>query len=524
MHALCLRGKDVLAARLRGFRLYALLFGIALVLDAIVGRAATLDFPGINDEKSYLLQARIFASGRLTAVPHPIATAFRAAHILDEDGKLASKYFPAHALSLAPGVLAGFDHLMPLLWSALLPVLACALASRLYGRSVGACAGVLTLASPMVMIYSGTLLAHTSVGFGLLVLALAIVLLLDRGGSGWALLAGLGFSLALCGRPVTALAVAAPILGWAVLRAAKSGVSRRARWLAAFVLGATPLVSFMLLFNHHVTGSALATPYARYAELRTPHDRYGFHDRVVDPVDGRDRSFTARDALVNTGLRCAKFPLWSFGFLGLLLVALVGLGRGREGEWAWLGLTGFLALVALYHFHWYSGIAFLGPNYYYESVPFLAIAIGLGLRRLWRRFGTAAPYALGLLAVMTIVIGAPEIARRVATCRDYYTTMSRIDRETRSRGIENALVLVQPYFAAPSGQLVRRPQFRNFTDNTPDFDGAIVIATPTSEDDLEAVVAYYRGRRSVYDYFYRTDTFRGVLVEHRPGAELPSDL
>jgi hypothetical protein len=51
-----------------------------------------------------------------------------------------------------------------------------------------------------------------------------------------------------------------------------------------------------------------------------------------------------------------------------------------------------------------------------------------------------------------------------------------------------------------------------------------VIATPTSEDELEAVVGYYRGGRSVYDYFYRTDTFRGRLVEHRPGAELPSDL
>src|SRR3954465_8892188 len=70
--------------------------------------------PVVSDELSYVLQARIFASGHWVAPAPPSEAGFQQLHVLVSP-VLASKYPPGHPLLLAIGAIAGAVWLIPLL-------------------------------------------------------------------------------------------------------------------------------------------------------------------------------------------------------------------------------------------------------------------------------------------------------------------------------------------------------------------------------------------------------------------------
>lgn len=74
--------------------------------------------PVVSDEFSYVLQAKIFASGHWVAAPPPSEPAFQQSHVIVTP-VLASKYPPGHALVLAVGALAGVVWLIPVVLAAL---------------------------------------------------------------------------------------------------------------------------------------------------------------------------------------------------------------------------------------------------------------------------------------------------------------------------------------------------------------------------------------------------------------------
>ena len=86
--------------------------------------------PFIHDEAAYLLQADIFAAGRLSAPAPPLPEFFEQYHVLVTP-RLAPKYPPAHALMLVPGMWLGLPGLMPVALHGLAGAMLFALARRL---------------------------------------------------------------------------------------------------------------------------------------------------------------------------------------------------------------------------------------------------------------------------------------------------------------------------------------------------------------------------------------------------------
>ncbi|MGH9315943.1 MAG: glycosyltransferase family 39 protein [Thermoanaerobaculia bacterium] len=92
--------------------------------------ASLSGIPVIHDEAAYVLQARIFASGRWSAPARPLSEFFEQFHVFVTP-VLASKYPPGHSLLLIPGVWLGLPGLVPLLLTGLTGGLLFALARRL---------------------------------------------------------------------------------------------------------------------------------------------------------------------------------------------------------------------------------------------------------------------------------------------------------------------------------------------------------------------------------------------------------
>ncbi len=119
--------------------------------------------PLISDELSYLLQARLFASGQWSAPSPPLPEFFEQEHVLLVP-RLASKYPPGHALVLTPGVLVGLPALMPLVFTAVTGALVFFLARQLSNGWVAAMAWLLWISASGNLIYRASYFSEVTTG------------------------------------------------------------------------------------------------------------------------------------------------------------------------------------------------------------------------------------------------------------------------------------------------------------------------------------------------------------------------
>ena len=154
-----------------------------------------------------------------------------------------------------------------------------ALARELTGdRSLALLAGVFMLASPVVVIQSGTYLGYLfSLGLGLL-FGTALLAGLRRPSTGLLLLAGVLLGWLLLTRPLDAILWAAPFAGYALVV-----YWRRWRKLAGatvtLAVGFLPFVAVTLLYNRHISGSLTTFPLT----AKDPLDTFGFGIRRLMP-------------------------------------------------------------------------------------------------------------------------------------------------------------------------------------------------------------------------------------------------
>jgi hypothetical protein len=135
---------------------------LACVGAAVVSRVTFERLPHLEDEFAYLYQARIFARGD-TYIDTPRPTrAYWQPFLINDDGRRFGKYSPGWPLLLAVG--AALDQ--PWIVNAWLAMLTVALVYRLgreiFSPATGAVAALLTAASPMALLLSGSLMAHTA--------------------------------------------------------------------------------------------------------------------------------------------------------------------------------------------------------------------------------------------------------------------------------------------------------------------------------------------------------------------------
>ncbi len=380
----------------RALRPYVALAVLAGSVTAIASRFVFPDGTLDLDEVSYQAQANALRAHHLTLARSTFDPFFRPFLTGVRGDRVVFKYQPVWPALVAASD-AVFHSTLPLrmLMSAA-GVLAVTWFARelVRDRRVAIIAGCLALASPFTWVQSASLLGYQlSLVLGTAAGA-ALLRSLRTKSRGAAIGAGALLGLAVLHRPFDALLAAAPVLIYAVWRAARAhGLAR----LAGFVgLGGAPFAILFLVYNRAVMGSALRLPFGVTGNV----DRFGFGWRASFTVphsshDGQIH-YTVGLAVATLGRELAAFPrfLVAAPIVLVLAGAVVWLRRRDARVWLLVAMVG--APLVGYLFWWGTANEFqfhlehaLGPFYHYLLLPPLCVAAAWGAsvwrpsRRVW---------------------------------------------------------------------------------------------------------------------------------------------
>ncbi len=417
---------------------------LAIVLS-VISRLAFHHRPHLVDSIAQLFQAKIFASGALTAPVPSLPEFFATQQMVMDAGRWYAQYPPGHAALLAVGYAAGATWVVPILLSVGTALLLHRFARRTYDRPTALVTLALTLVCPFLLFMGASHMNHVSTLF-FVALFLYLFRRWEEGGRGGdAVLAGLALGGAFLSRPLTALAVGlsfvVPVvrLGWLRSR------------VGQVVAGATTFLAVAavyLLYNSVTTGVATEPGYLR---LWGSDHGLGFHSTPW----GMDHTPLAglRNELVDLALLDLYLFEWPVPALLPLGLALAAGWLGRAWD-RWL-LWSFLAIPAAHFFYWHRD-AFLGPRFLYSGLAMLLpltarslVVACAQMRRIPIRLGglfrpvrasTVGAVALALCLGYSVLYSIPARGRVYAT--GLRSMKVDLVGEARAAGIEGGLIFV----------------------------------------------------------------------------------
>ncbi len=501
--------------------------------------------PAFHDEYSYLFQAKTFLDGKLSYPSHSAARLFDQMHVVNE-GRFASRYFPATGLFVAPSLWLGWPILGHLLASAATCVLVFGIGRELSNNGTGFVAGMLTALSPGMALFGNLLLAHHPTLLGLFFFAWSFLRWLRTGCLRDVLFAGVGLSWAMLCRPMTAAGFTLPfgivfvaILCRTLTRSVSEGErsteppSSRPRWRFGLVWPqllamALPLiVGFAVLgiHNHAITGRVMTSPYQLFNDVYTPRHVYGFNNvvrgeqhlgpRVLDHYDRWAENLTPTLAVDNTKSRLLASWQWTVGLVPLLAASVVFLvtGSSRDRRW-WLIVAAIVSLFVVHVPYWFVGM--FHWHYVFETGPLWCLLLAAATNTLSRAWLAAErprmPVWCALLiasAVTVNLIDVPPfwypsklqaIVEQVAYSRLKYQAFDELlQREVRQRP---ALVLI---VGDPADRHI------DYVVNEPSLSSEILRGRyPVAGWPLERIVAEFPDR-AIYLFQAKTGELRRVL-------------
>ena len=366
--------------------------------------------PGFHDEYSYLFQAQTFVSGEWNNQGHRDARRlFDQMHVLNDDGVFASRYFPGVGAWMAPFVAWGEPVWGHYLAGVLTAIAVLGIGRELAGNGVGLLAGLMTALAPGMALFSNLLLSHHPTLAGLTMFVYWFLRMQRSGSLACGLLAGMGLSLAMLCRPLTAAAVGLPFgcwLAWWWLRG-DGGLEAGGRHIRVICVGLPVLAGLLVMgwYNHQLTGDWLRTPYQVYTDQHTPCHVFGFDNvvrgehwkagmdpesrqRVLEHYDDWAENLDAELASGNVVSRLIESGKWTVGLVVLMMtsvVLLVGflLGSVPLPGTRWWSIVLAIVCVHLAHVpYWYAGI--MNWHYVFETAPFWCVLVAGVTVRLWQ--------------------------------------------------------------------------------------------------------------------------------------------
>jgi hypothetical protein len=230
------------------------------------------DVPTIHDEASYLLQAKLFASGHWTAPAAPIPAFFEQFHVF-VNPVIASKYPPGHSLLLVPGVWLGLPGLVPMLLVAASGALVFALARRLANPWVGLLTFLLWAFGKTELRFHSSYLSENTTGLCWLVGFWALLEFRERREAKWLSVLAACVAWGAITRPLTMVAYAIPV-AVVVLWIVRQHRAWRTM-LPAAALGAA-VIGVFFVGNAKVTGHWRTMPWNLWSQEYMPWDAPGF--------------------------------------------------------------------------------------------------------------------------------------------------------------------------------------------------------------------------------------------------------
>jgi hypothetical protein len=382
-----------------------------------------------------------------------------------------------------PAVLAGSERVLGSMQVALgLVAGALVLVSWLFAkellrdRTKAAVAAGFVLASPFVVVQSGTYLSYT---FSLL-LEVTFGFFLLRGlrlGSRVCLVAcGMFLGFVVLTRPYDAVLFAIPFGVYALATRPRQPRSKlvTAAWVTVGLVG--PLL-IALSLNAHLTGHPLTFPQA----VSGGSQGFGFGARRL--AAGTDFvQYSLGRAVRSLGSNVVALPKWFFGGVVATALAVVSVIRHRRRP-EYLLLAGLALVFPLGYFFWWgsalqvSARNSIGPHYYLPSVVPIAVLAADALIDLVQTRRALGIGAAGLMVLAT-ALAIPGIYSRITAIHDSFERDHHVITAAR---LSNALVFLPrdtdgaPYVLHPFPHL----------QNRPDLTGPVVYASEHGARDLD---------------------------------------
>ncbi len=398
------------------------------------------EIPHVEDAIAQLLQARIFASGALTAAPFQLQEFFFFGFMAD-GARWLSQYPPGHPLVLALGVLAGVPHLINPLLGLLAVVLFFSLLRGLEGEQAARW-GVWAMALSPFVIFMSSEFMNSSTALAASLLGWLALKKGETGRQGWLMLAGLAFGYTFLTRPLDGAIFGA--LGGLFLLGS-FGWKMRASWAQAapYALAFLIMSSLYFLYNLLTAGHPFVTGYSL---------TWGGSGFGLGAVNW-GAPHTLGYGLMNTSMSLAGLNvyLWEIPLPALLGVFIWAILGGKLNRWDKIFLAGMMLVPLGYLFYYFHDYCF-GPRYYYTIVPQLAYFSVKGVielyRRLVSRLGLSAlTVKRGLIAAAVLILLAQTLIalpfRATVYSSAYWGTDDGPWKEAQRLGLQQAIVFIE---------------------------------------------------------------------------------
>jgi 4-amino-4-deoxy-L-arabinose transferase-like glycosyltransferase len=250
-------------------------------MSAVLSRTVFERLPHLEDELTYLFQARMIARGDLTIPSPDPRNAFWQPFVIDRSGQRFGKYPVGFPAQLALGEWAGAAWVVNASYAALTVALVFALGSAIFDRRVGTIAAALTAFSPMALLLNSTLMSHSSaLCFTLLFVYACWRLEHGQRTTLWGIAAGVGLGMVIANRPFAAVAIALPLVVWSGVRLLNVlRTDRRRLWRTLQPLLALSVVALLFAATIPLYSLiAVGDPTVNLYTLVWQYDRAGFGD------------------------------------------------------------------------------------------------------------------------------------------------------------------------------------------------------------------------------------------------------
>jgi len=420
------------------------MFGLAaafasLVLYAIVATMVFSRVPISVDELVQLVQARIFATGRLWQPASAEPEFYSVLNMVDANGRYYSQFPPGGPAMLAIGVLLRAPWLVGPVCGAVSVAAFWAYVRVVEPRRQVAVGALLLFAfAPFAAFMSGSHMNHVPTLMWLLIgmAAMARVMTSPKPAPGYALVNGLALGCAATIRPVDALAFALPAGVWYLV----NSLGDRARWRDAIASAAgvaIPLCAMMWV-NTQTTGRPLLFGYQ--VLWGHSHD-LGFHRAPWGVAHTPGRGL----ALVNLYFLRLQTYLYESPIPSLVpFLGALYLTRRVDRFDRYLLACGVL-LLGLYFAYWHDGFLF-GPRFVFPLLPLLTLWTARFPALVRERIGSGIGYrttcyGIAVGGVMAVLVSIPVRVREYA----HSFVPMRLDylAAARRAHVDNALIFVR---------------------------------------------------------------------------------
>lgn len=472
--------------------------------------------PHILDASAYVMQAKIFASGHLSAPAPSNLAAFQGPFMVAYDGRWFAQYSPGTSLLLAAGYLLRAPWLIEPIMGALGLWGIYRLGRMWYGHATAWMAVFLGALSPFYIYLAASYLSHVPAMFFEVYFFLFLTRYARRMYVRDLVLAAVSWSGLLLTRELSAalVGVVAPALifcfYWRRLR-------RERERLLVGVLTALGVAlcgcCVYLIYNYVQTGAALVTPRV----LFSPADQLGFGTGV-----GFYGQHTLAAGFVNLDELLTSLSIdlygWPF-YLTLAFLPLAFVGKRVRQRWDVFCLVLACVLAAAQVAYFYHGI-YLGPRYLFDTLPFLLLLTARGMTNLaslvaraGRVFIPAAAAALGQTSAQAAVAACVVV---LLLCNLTYYLPRQLVLHTNFSGLPvtkpvdvGAIYRLHPPHAVILTDDWYIYNYVVWPLNDPTLSGPVLYAYTGSPDAINALLKEYPQRK-----------FYSLIVEQNGGVHL----